>query len=184
MIEETSDRRSLRTRAALHSAFFQLLLDHGYEALKVGAVAERANVGRSTFYEHYRTKHELLRSSISAPFSVLADLIDPSIPTEGVTALLQHFRENRQLARVLLGCPTRPLLSHTLASLIAARLKRHAAAQALIPVEVIARQIADAQLALVDSWVLGRPGLELEPSAAALRRSSVAIAGALCGSST
>ncbi|NHZ64595.1 TetR/AcrR family transcriptional regulator [Massilia genomosp. 1] len=176
MADDMLDRRSLRTRAALHGAFVELLLEQGFEALKIGAVADRANVGRSTFYEHYRTKHDLLRASIVGPFSILADLVAPTVSAGSVTALLRHFRDNQQIARVLLGWPTRPLLGHTLADLIADRLKRHPAGLARVPHEVIARQIADAQLSLVDSWVQGRPHLDLDVAADALKRTAMALA--------
>lgn len=178
MVDEMLDRRRQRTRNALHSAFVELLLEQGYESLKIGTVADRANVGRSTFYEHYRTKHDLLRASIVGPFSILADLVSPAVSTGAVTTLLQHFRDHQQVARVLLTWPTRPLLSHTLAHLIVERLKRRPAGFPRILLEVIARQIADAQLSLVESWVQGRPRLDLDVAADALRRTALALASA------
>ena len=176
MVDERLDRRRQRTLNALHIAFVELLLEQGYESLKIGTVADRANVGRSTFYEHYRTKHDLLRASIVGPFSILADLVNPPVSTGAVTTLLRHFRDHQQVARVLLTWPTRPLLSDTLAHLIVERLKRRPAGFPHIPLEVIARQIADAQLSLVESWVLGRPHLDLDAAADALRRTALALA--------
>lgn len=178
MVDEMLDRRRQRTRALLHSSFVELLLEQGYESLKIGTVAERANVGRSTFYEHYRTKHDLLRASIAGPFSILADLVCPPVSTEAVTVLLRHFRDHQQVARVLLSWPTRPLLGNTLANLIVERLKRRPAGFSRIPLEIIARQIAEAQLSLVEHWVQGRPSLDLEVASDALRRTAVSLAGA------
>ncbi|MGJ9419078.1 TetR/AcrR family transcriptional regulator [Massilia sp. CMS3.1] len=176
MVDEVLNRRSQRTRAALHSAFVELLLEQGYGALKIGTVADRANVGRSTSYEHYRTKHDLLRASIVGPFSILADLVSPTVSIEAVTTLLRHFRDHQQVARVLLSWPTRPLLGSTLANLILERLTRRPAGFPRIPLEVIARQIADAQLSLVASWVHGRPYLDLALAADALRHTALALA--------
>ena len=173
MVNNMPDRRSERTRAALHGAFVDLLLEHGYDALRIDAIAARANVGRSTFYEHYRTKQDLLQSSIARPFSILANLVDSVSPTGSATILLRHFRDNQQVARVLLGWPTRPVLGQALATLIAERLKRRGAAAPRIPVEVTARQIAEAQLALLDMWLQGRPGLDIDIAAEALRRACV-----------
>ncbi|MRW84019.1 TetR family transcriptional regulator [Pseudoduganella sp. FT26W] len=70
------DRRQTKTRAALHNAFRSLLRGQGYDELTVGAVAETANVGRSTFYEHYRTMDDLLRASIQARAGVRAGTAD------------------------------------------------------------------------------------------------------------
>ncbi|MFZ6647675.1 TetR/AcrR family transcriptional regulator [Undibacterium sp. TJN25] len=181
MLAEKLDRRSQKTRSALHAAFVELVLDQGYDALKIGSVAERANVGRSTFYEHYRTKQDLLKASISQPFSILADLALPALPVGGVEDLLQHFRQNQQVARVLLGSPTRPLLANTLAGLIAARLAQAPVLRPLAPLELIARQIADSQLALVESWVIGRPACSIEAATAALIQGTRALASALAG---
>ena len=120
---ETGDRRQQRTRAALHTAFRDLLLEQGYEALTIGAVVERANIGRSTFYEHYRTKDELLRASLRQPFAALADLAGGAADTGRLEKLLLHVRENQQLARVLLNWETRPVLAAALAELVAERLQ-------------------------------------------------------------
>jgi len=110
------DRRQKKTQAALQGAFRDLLLAEGYESITIGSVTALADVGRSTFYEHYRTKDDLLRASIYGPFTVLAALVDAA-PAD-LSGLLRHFREHQQVARVLLGWPTRPVLASALADLI------------------------------------------------------------------
>ena len=59
-----NDRRSQRTRQALHDALFDLMAQKGYEAVSIKDIIERANVGRSTFYAHYANKDELLASQL------------------------------------------------------------------------------------------------------------------------
>lgn len=173
------DRRRLKTRAALHAAFLEQLFAHGYDAVQVSAVITAANVGRSTFYEHYRSKADLLRASIEAPFTCLAVLVVPGASPEQIIPVLRHFRDRQHVARMLLGAPTRPLLSQALAALIAARLSGTPS----FPAEIAARMIADAQLALLDAWICGRPACTVEAVANALQRSSAALAGALGASS-
>src|SRR5579864_4709465 len=53
------DRRVARTRATLHQALIALILKQGYEAITVEDICAHANVGRSTFYAHYKSKEEL-----------------------------------------------------------------------------------------------------------------------------
>jgi AcrR family transcriptional regulator len=178
MIEESLDRRSQRTRAALQAAFVQLLLKDGYDELKIGAVAKTANVGRSTLYEHYRTKQDLLRGTLDGPFSILAALVEPDGSLDAVVSLLMHFREHQQVARVLLTWPTRPVLGQALAALILDRLQCVDAGQTSIPLEMTARQIADAQLVLVECWVLGRPVCDMDAIAQALKATARALAAA------
>lgn len=175
MTSALPDRRSQKTRAALRAAFVDQVLAHGYDAVKISAVIAHANVGRSTFYEHFRSKAELLQASIEAPFSCLAAMVEPAAAPRDIVPVLLHFRQNQHVARVLLGSPTRPLLAQALAALIAVRLPGTTA----FPVETTARMIADAQLALVDSWILGRPSCTVDAAAAALQRGSAALASAL-----
>lgn len=54
------DRRVRRTRAALRKALVELVLDKGFQAVTVEEITERADIGRATFYAHYRDKEDLL----------------------------------------------------------------------------------------------------------------------------
>ena len=56
------DRRTERTRRALRKALVELILEKRYDAITVQNVIDRANVGRSTFYAHYRDKEDLFLS--------------------------------------------------------------------------------------------------------------------------
>jgi AcrR family transcriptional regulator len=176
---EVVDRRKQKTRAALHSAFVNLLLNQGYEAVTIGAVTEIANVGRSTFYEHYRTKDDLLRATVHTPFVTLANLVNAPVCPDALRNVLQHFRENQQVARVLLGGPTRSVLSSALAERIVISFSHIPKLQPLIPVEVIARQIADMQLALVEAWITGRPAFGIEAATDALNSATSALVKSL-----
>jgi AcrR family transcriptional regulator len=178
-MQETVDRRRQRTQAALHGAFRDLLLAQGYEAVTVGALASSANIGRSTFYEHYRTKDELLRASVRAPFATLASLVESPASADALGAMLRHFREHQQVARVLLAWPTRGVLAAALADGIAERLGHMHGRQAVLPREVIARQVADMQLALVEAWISGRPAFSLEAAVQALSAGTAALVAAL-----
>src|SRR5688572_17173346 len=69
------DRRSQRTRQLLSTAFVQLLREKGYSAITVSNIIERADVGRSTFYSHYRDKDDLFVSELDRVIEVLGDRI-------------------------------------------------------------------------------------------------------------
>jgi AcrR family transcriptional regulator len=60
-------RRKLRTQALIKTATLALLSERGYEDFSVGDIAERADIGRGTFYTHYADKDavvwEVLRES-------------------------------------------------------------------------------------------------------------------------
>ncbi|MEV6771549.1 helix-turn-helix domain-containing protein [Nocardia sp. NPDC051030] len=49
-----------RTRMALHRALMELMRTRPYDRITVRDIIDRADVGRSTFYAHYRDKDDLL----------------------------------------------------------------------------------------------------------------------------
>ncbi|WP_194828482.1 TetR/AcrR family transcriptional regulator [Nocardia sp. XZ_19_231] len=57
---EHPDRRVRRTRDTLHKALIELMIERGYDKVTVSDIIARADVGRSTFYAHYRDKDDLL----------------------------------------------------------------------------------------------------------------------------
>ena len=65
MVEERKDRRVQRTRLTLRSAMVELIREKGFEALTVQDIIDRADVGRSTFYSHFRSKEDLLAGSVA-----------------------------------------------------------------------------------------------------------------------
>ncbi len=71
------DRRIQRTRHLLRDALFALISERGYESLSIQDITERANLGRTTFYLHYRDKEELLRSSVKALIQELRQDVEP-----------------------------------------------------------------------------------------------------------
>ncbi|MGD0123562.1 MAG: TetR/AcrR family transcriptional regulator [Candidatus Limnocylindrales bacterium] len=66
MAEATTDRRVRRTRQLLRDALVELTLERGYDRVTIQDILDRADVGRSTFYAHYRDKDDLLVSEFEA----------------------------------------------------------------------------------------------------------------------
>lgn len=142
-------RRS--AHAALIAAFGELVLRVPYESIRVADIVARARVARSTFYEHFRDKDELLRESLAPPLAALGALLDESRATEALTHatfLLDHFAENRRRALAMLrGAPHRHLV-RALREQLVGRLRGRADRRALL-----ATQIAGAMLAVVEAWL-------------------------------
>jgi AcrR family transcriptional regulator len=59
-----TDRRILRTRDALGDALITLMHEKSFDEITVQQVLDRAGVGRSTFYVHYRDKDDLFFSDV------------------------------------------------------------------------------------------------------------------------
>lgn len=65
------DRRVLKTRKAIISAYLSLLEEKNMHAISVNDITERADINRSTFYAHYKDKQHLQEQSIK---EILNDL--------------------------------------------------------------------------------------------------------------
>lgn len=61
----TVDRRVRRTRELLFDALLDLMIVKGYGAITVQDLIDRANVGRSTFYNHFHDKDHLLLENMN-----------------------------------------------------------------------------------------------------------------------
>lgn len=180
MTAETVDRRVARTQAALDAAFVQLLFSRNYHDITTADIAAQADIGRSTFYEHYKSKDDLLRHSLSGPFSVFAEIVVAPSST-ALLPTLAHFVENRALARVVLAYPVRQVASRCLADMIEAKLVVLARPpqRPVIPLPLIALQLAEAQLAIMENWIVGRVAAQPAAIAEALVLSTEALVTAL-----
>src|SRR5215212_6819637 len=84
-----ADRRVQRTRALLHDALVSLVHEKSYDDIVVKEILARANVGRSTFYAHYRDKDELLERGIRE--MLLGDGPSPAACPGGTTDAVLRF---------------------------------------------------------------------------------------------
>jgi len=182
MMPDKTDRRTERTRQALLTAFRELVLDHPYDTLAVGDIVERANVGRSTFYEHYDGKDALLSESVAGPFQMLAAIAGAEEIPPSLVGTITHFRENQRISRALLTGPGRTVLNRCLADLIEERLRalgRQTPAAQIIPDALTALHLAAGQLALIENWLTAQHACKPELIAEALFVSTNATVAAL-----
>ena len=63
MESKKSGRRVTRTRRSLSDALVALILEKRFDSITVRNVIDRADVGRSTFYAHFRDKEDLFLSA-------------------------------------------------------------------------------------------------------------------------
>ena len=165
------DRRVARTQQALTMALVELVLAKRYAAITVRDLLDRADVGRSTFYAHYRSKDDLLLTS----FVHMLDRLDAGLDRDGaggrvapVAELFQHVGEvtafHRALVRAkvierLFQAGTVRMSGHIerrLAALAGGSYgngKAAGAATAELPVRVAAQAHAGALFALLRWWI-------------------------------
>jgi len=69
------DRRVRRTRDVLGDALVALMHEKPFDTITVQHVLERAGVGRSTFYSHFRDKNDLFLSDAEDFFEMMSSLL-------------------------------------------------------------------------------------------------------------
>ena len=100
-----ADRRVTKTIASLRLALTELILEKHYDAITVQDIIDRANVGRSTFYTHFRDKEDLLIGDWKKFLGMLAAHIDLDGAAHGrlapVEGLMMHLKDYHALYRAL-----------------------------------------------------------------------------------
>ncbi|HWF95674.1 MAG TPA: TetR/AcrR family transcriptional regulator [Xanthobacteraceae bacterium] len=170
------DRRIARTRALLQQALHPLILRKGYEAITIKDICDAANVGRSTFYAHYKSKDDLMRSHLEPLRKLLVDRQRDALATPGdiknrslafSTAMFEHARDHRNHYRALVGSrggtislgAIRRILSDLVRGELAATARKNSANA--IPRELVVQYVVGAFMAVLTWWLDG--GAKLPP---------------------
>lgn len=153
-VRKPDDRRVSRTRRSIDTAFLTLLKQRGYEAVGVSDIVREADVGRATFYEHYTSKDDLLRSQLRHVSGMLR-VVGESAPVLDATPLLAHIRDVPLLYRLIAGhtaaARTLRLLQDVLEERAAALLDGMRLREPLEPA-VAARMMVGSLCALLAWW--------------------------------
>ena len=108
--QEENDRRQRKTKMAIFRSFEDLVMSRRYDDIKVNDIVENADIGRSTFYDHFKSKDDVFLASIEPLLSMLAQGV-ASMGAMGqgnraqVQFVLEHFWEKRQFARIIFASP-------------------------------------------------------------------------------
>lgn len=157
----TTDRRVERTRGLLHDALASLIHEKSYDAIVVKEILARANVGRSTFYAHFRDKDELLDSGIRdmlgaerapAPTGALAErVVRFSLP------VLEHIERHKGAGAFAPGggqSIVHDRLRGIVAGLVADDLRRSGARPSReVPAELVAEHVASTFVLTLEWWI-------------------------------
>jgi AcrR family transcriptional regulator len=163
---EKLDRRVQRTRALLRAALLQLIVEQGYDTIRLQDITDRANLRRATFYKHYNDKEELLLSALSENFDVLVresqhvaqrDSLGGKTHVEAYLVTFQHAAQNHTLYRNILGSQSGALFARRireyLAMLVMQGLKTAPPGSFSVPPEVLANYIAGTELSMITWWL-------------------------------
>jgi len=173
-----TDRRKNRTRRMLSEALFALMDERPYETITIEDITQRADLGRTTFYLHYKDKEELLLESIEAiaeelkakVFAAMKEDDSNSEAANGnhppgwkpITMVLQHAAANTSLYLPILrgeGTPRAPacirqIIYEGAYDFFEKRMAQNQDAQhSIIPVEVLTNFFSTSLLGMLTWWL-------------------------------
>ncbi len=174
----STDRRVQKTQSLLRQALLSLILEKDYDSIVVQDILERANVGRSTFYAHYRDKDELLVTGLRELGEMLdkaqaADLPPTAKPHERIIAfslaMFEHADEYRKVYQAtqssLAGSIIRNQLHKSVTRLVERELKKQlpgARAAPGMPPDLLVQYVASVFICVLN-WSLEQPRGRVSP---------------------
>lgn len=101
---EKMDPRIRRTRDALGDALLALMTERRFELITVQDVLDRAGVGRSTFYVHYRDKDDLFTSDIDEFWAFITNrLLDAGEQSDRIAPVRELFSHVGGMSELLVA---------------------------------------------------------------------------------
>lgn len=159
-MSDKQDRRSQRTRHLLSEALVELIREKGYNTITVSDIIDRANVGRSTFYAHYRDKDDLFVGELDRVIDVLGrDMAHESheknsyFPSRG---LFRHVGEEYELYKALVWSSGIDLLIKRMQKSLSKRIEQglqESGREFDVPIPILANFIAGSFLTLLKWWL-------------------------------
>ena len=155
-MDTTLDRRVVRTRKLLQDALFELILRNGYDSIRVQDITDEANLGRATFYVHYKDREDLLLASIEGCRQELLERFKAeaeNVPLPGFRAQFQHAVENKAFYEAVLNhVQGRQQIRNVMIETVQFHLNS-IAPNSSIPIDLITNYLVGAVLQLLDWWL-------------------------------
>lgn len=109
-MNEKKDLRIVKTQKVLYNALANLLKNKAFEEIKVSDICNEALINRSTFYDHYNDKYELLVDFINNDKQTLESFLSQNKQISNTKAyylevikiLLNHIDNQKELYHSIL----------------------------------------------------------------------------------
>lgn len=162
------DRRVARTRTALFDALVALLRERHYDDIGLDDIIRRADVGRSTFYAHFRSKDDLLARSLERLAKLLQVARDhvrthatgPEAEWTPIRALFEHVAEFAQVRERLAQSRGAAIVEEAIGAILAGMLRANLPRDALgVPRELAIRHLVATMNTTLRWWADREPHL-------------------------
>ncbi len=169
MVKNTPNHRIQKSRKLLHQALISLILEKNYESITVQQILDRANVGRSTFYMHFRDKDELLIMGFEHLREILHDIQikTPAVaqPYEKIIgfslAMFEHLHEYHNEWKALSGSQAGVIVRQSIQDMVSGLIEREFKAgfqkrkstDSAIPFELFVHYLASTYMSVTSWWL-------------------------------
>src|SRR5262245_33232955 len=157
------DRRQQRTRRQLSHALMELIKEKRFDDITVQNVIDRADVGRSTFYTHYRDKEDLLQQDWERFLDAFSDHFDWEKAGDDsfvpVAHLFHHLREAQSFYKGLVRSRKTDSLFKRGSTFLSTKIEEALIAradmvqQARVPTPILANFLAFELFSLLKWWL-------------------------------
>ena len=172
------DRRVQRTLQALRTSLLELIKEKDYDEISIEEITERANVGRTTFYKHYKDKEDLLMEEFSAtmyeraqalseiPFSVWVPIseedLQKNMALQPLLLVFEHIHNNSELYNLLLNSTNSSKIIERIRNVSTDAIVKFAEAKmetdpipllSEVPIEFFAAFFSGALISVVGWWI-------------------------------
>jgi AcrR family transcriptional regulator len=165
--ESVTDRRVQKTQHGLRAALASLIAEKPYDEIVIKEILDRANVGRSTFYTHFRDKDDLLVSSIQGMVESVrsATMRRSEIWYERILwfslPIFEYHYGHRHDGKLTMGDRGRAIhhgrlaqvLAEMIASAVTAEFAGRRKAAKSMPPDLIVQYVASTFVLLLDWWL-------------------------------
>lgn len=161
------DRRQQKTRKAIFEALDRLLEGACFEQISIQAIADEADIGRSTFYSHFETKVDLMDAVCSEIFThVLSttiqtershDFSDSSTdPKNRLIHILYHLKDNRSTTKGVFSPENGQLFMRYFGDYLKEIFKPYATFSPIrVPTDYLLNHLITSFAATVNWWIEG-----------------------------
>ncbi len=159
-----------KSRRLLHQALISLILEKKYEAITVQQILDRAGIGRSTFYMHFRDKDELLIMGFEHLREMLHNIQMRTRATAAESyekvigfslAMFEHLFEYRNEWKALSGSQAGVIVRQSIQEMIGnlikeefkAEFQKRKKADSEIPFELFVHYLASTFMSVTSWWL-------------------------------
>ncbi len=161
-------RHRLQTRKSLIQAAVELVLEKGYEAVTIQDITDRADIGRGTFYIHFKDKEEVIWTAIQglcleleqAAHQQYKDNIPDQWEYYGLLYIFSQVEKNRDLFRVCFSAQGSTALTRRAQDLLVNIFQRDLQNQPFlrdstsdVPAEIIAQMMTGLIIRMIVWWL-------------------------------